>query len=87
RDPALKKSKEPVGYPTPDWWNAMCTPVTCVTVDKESKRSTGHMFDAPHYLDHKNYQKRQEENQKPYCADGNNKNKISHLGQLPSRKN
>lgn len=51
-DPATKKSKEPVPYPTPVWWDAMCETVPEPVNSgyaKQEKRSS-HVFGAPEWL-------------------------------------
>ncbi|CAF1506709.1 unnamed protein product [Didymodactylos carnosus] len=54
RDPSLKKSREPVGYPRPDWWDAMCVPY--IDPIQETKKTTDHVFGAPDWMVHEEHQ-------------------------------
>ncbi|CAF2316040.1 unnamed protein product [Rotaria sp. Silwood2] len=56
-DPATRKSKEPVPYPRPLWWDAMCEPIPSPVNlnDNEqqgNKPKTEHVFGAPEWFVH-----------------------------------
>lgn len=60
RDPAERKSKEPVAYPRPVWWDAMCQPISSPenadgnqeTTDNKKKK---HVFGAPDWFVHQEH--------------------------------
>lgn len=68
-DPAAKKSKEPVAYPRPLWWDAMCEqyPVPQTADGQNAQRGkTDHVFGAPDWFvhdEHKNTPVKQFETQ------------------------
>jgi hypothetical protein len=45
-DPATRKSKEPVPYPTPIWWDAMCEKIPQPDNHQQEKKSS-HIFGVP----------------------------------------
>lgn len=57
-DPATRKSKEPVPYPRPLWWDAMCEqiplPLNSTDNQQQDKKSSKneHVFGAPEWFAH-----------------------------------
>jgi hypothetical protein len=66
-DPATRKSKEPVGYPRPLWWDAMCEPYPTVdksvdhTNEHSRQQSQGeHVFGGPDWFVHREHRRSQD---------------------------
>jgi hypothetical protein len=63
-DPATRKSKEPVPYPRPLWWDAMCEqiPVPPNADDNQEKKTTKneHVFGAPDWFVHSEHKRSQD---------------------------
>ena len=58
-DPSTRKSKEPVAYPRPVWWDAMCEPSPILPGDDDQRQQEGekstkpeHVFGAPEWFAH-----------------------------------
>lgn len=54
-DPATRKSKEPVAYPRPGWWDAMCEPIPGPVNPEEQQqksKANDHVFGAPEWFVH-----------------------------------
>ena len=51
-DPATKKSKEPVGYPRPLWWDAMCEQIPSPEELGKKPDQNSHVFGAPDWFVH-----------------------------------
>ena len=67
-DPATLKSKEPVPYPRPLWWDAMCEQIPSPTnpednQQKEKKSDKEHIFGAPDWFVHGEHERSQGKNQ------------------------
>ena len=52
-DPATRKSKEPVAYPTPVWWNGLCEHSSTKSEDDPNKPK--HVFGAPAWFVHREH--------------------------------
>jgi len=55
-DPSTRKSKEPVGYPRPVWWDAMCDQSNYANDNQEKKSNKKqHVFGAPDWFAHREH--------------------------------
>jgi hypothetical protein len=60
-DEATKKSKEPVAYPRPSWWDAMCEQIPSPenSNDNQEKKpnKSEHVFGAPDWFVHSEHKR------------------------------
>ena len=54
-DPAARKSKEPVPYSRPAWWDAMCEQTEDGSQDATKNKKTEHVFGAPDWFVHREH--------------------------------
>ncbi|CAF4812975.1 unnamed protein product, partial [Rotaria socialis] len=82
-DPATRKSKEPVPYPRPLWWDAMCEPIPePVNPDdfEQQKKNAQHVFGAPEWFVHGEYNRTPDRQQNAPSA----QNHTFRQSQLPT---
>jgi hypothetical protein len=76
-DPATRKSKEPVPYPRPLWWDAMCEqsyyPENSNDNQQQEKKTTkgDHVFGAPDWFVHGEHKRSPDKRQDAYSRENN----------------